>query len=306
MDTKSLQIFIDLAENLHFANTSKKHHVSTSTLTRLVQRLEHEAGTALFERNNRHVGLTPAGHQYLKFANNTLLGWQRFSQDAGIAGDSLTGAVSLYCSVTASHSLLDNMLADLRRAQPEIELKLHTGDQALSLDRLKQGQEDLVIAAKPERFDSQIDFKRLTKSELVLIGPSNGCAVREQLDSMKAALDWSTLPWVLPEQGITRYRLDHWFRQQRLKPTIYAQVTGHEAIVSMVGLGCGVGLVPRLVLTSSPVFDSIEVLAVESDVDTLAGQTRTLLADIEIGLCVMKRRIKEPLIEAVWHSVVES
>lgn len=305
MDTKSLQIYIDLAENLHFANTSKKHHVSASTLTRLVQRLEQQAGTALFERSNRHVGLTQAGQHYLDFARSTLLCWQQFKQDAGIAGDTLTGAVSLYCSVTASHSLLDNILSDLRRAQPDIELKLHTGDQALSLDRLKQGQEDLVIAAKPARWDGQMDFKRLARSELVLIGPRKSCAVRDQLDTLAASFSWSDLPWVLPEQGLTRERLDHWFREQRIKPTIYAQVTGHEAIVSMVALGCGVGLVPRLVLTNSPVFDSIDVLRVGADSNKLAGQPSAVLADIEIGLCVMKRRINEPLIEAVWRSVAE-
>ena len=305
MDIKSLQIFIDLAEDLHFANTSKKHHVSTSTLTRLVQRLEQEAGTALFERNNRHVGLTSAGQHYLEFARNTLLGWQQFKQVVGIAADNLTGAVNLYCSVTASHSLLDNILSDLRREQPDIELKLHTGDQALSLDRLKQGQEDLVIAAKPSKLDSQVDFKRLTRSELVLIGPSNSCAVRDQLNSMNAALEWSALPWILPEQGLTRSRVDQWFRKQGFKPTIYAQVMGHEAIVSMVALGCGVGLVPRLVLTNSPVFDSISVLAVGSETAGTAEQALPLLTDIEIGLCAMKRRMHEPLIAAVWRSIVE-
>ena len=77
-------------------------------------------------------------------------------------------------------------------------------------------------------------------------------------------------------------------------------MTGHEAIVSMVALGCGVGLVPKLVLTSSPVFDSIQIL--DDDRETHAQ----LLADVEIGLCVLKRRINEPLINAVWLGVKAS
>ena len=37
-----------------------------------------------------------------------------------------------------------------------------------------------------------------------------------------------------------------------LNPMIYATVGGHEAMVSMVALGCGVALLPEVVLENSP------------------------------------------------------
>ena len=302
MDTKALNIFIDLAQDLHFARTSERNNISASTLSRLIQRLEAEAGTPLLERSNRYVGLTPAGQRYLDFARQTLAAWQDFQQDTGIDQHQPSGAVSLYCSVTASHSVLSDILSDLRQQQPNIDIKLHTGDQALSLDRLKQGQEDFVIAARPDQLDPQIEFKPLSVSDLVFVGPNGQSLVFDQLTQMQqaGAIDWSALPWIVAESGLTRSRLDRWFRHQRIKPSIYAEVTGHEAIVSMVALGCGVGLVPKLVLTSSPVFDSIQTL--DDDRATHAQ----LLADVEIGLCVLKRRINEPLINAVWLGVKES
>ena len=299
MDTKSLNIFIDLAQDLHFARTSERNNISASTLSRLIQRLEAEAGTPLLERSNRYVGLTPAGQRYLEFARQTLSAWKDFQQDTGIDQHQPSGAVSLYCSVTASHSVLSDILADLRQQQPNIDIKLHTGDQALSLERLKQGHEDFVIAARPDQLDPQIEFKPLSVSDLVFIGPSGQSVVLDQLNDMKqqAEIDWSSLPWIVAESGLTRSRLDRWLRHQRITPSIYAEVTGHEAIVSMVALGCGVGLVPKLVLTSSPVFDSIQIL--NDDAETHAQ----LLADVEIGLCVLRRRVNEPLINAVWLGV---
>lgn len=317
MDTKALSVFIDLSQDLHFARTSERHNMSASTLSRLIQRLESEAGRPLLERSNRSVALTSAGERYLDFARQTLAAWRDFQHDTGVANSQPSGSVSLYCSVTASHSVLRNILADLRQQQPRIEIKLHTGDQALSLERLKQGQEDFVIAARPDKLDPQIEFKSLSVSELVIIGPTSPCVVYDQLTMMskQAVMDWSALPWIVAERGITRSRLDRWFRRQRISPSIYAQVTGHEAIVSMVGLGCGVGLVPKLVLTSSPVFDSIQIL--EDDTlpvgalkngsppdDKESGQK--LLSDVEIGLCVLKRRIHEPLINAVWLGVTHA
>jgi len=301
MDIKSLPVFVDLARDLHFAKTSEQHNMSASTLSRLVQRLEAEAGVGLLERNNRRVALTPAGLHYLQFARQTLALWRQFQRQAGAERGALSGRLSLYCSVTASHSLLDEILFDLRHHQPDIEIQLHTGDQALSLQRLKQGREDLAIAAKPERADAALAYQPLSVSELVFIGPRRDCAVRAQLDqrdALSSAALLGALPWIVAEKGLARRRLNQWLRQQRLKPRIYAQVTGHEAIVSMVSLGCGVGLVPKLVLTNSPLFDSIEILEGEPFAHALP--------DFEIGLCILKRRVKEPLIEAVWQRVGRS
>ena len=53
---------------------------------------------------------------------------------------------------------------------------------------------------------------------------------------------------VLSETGLSRRRTDAWFRARRQRPNVYAEVSGHEAVISMVRLGCGVGVVPRLVL----------------------------------------------------------
>jgi LysR family positive regulator for ilvC len=299
MDSKALKIFIDLAQDLHFGRTSERNNISPSTLSRLIQRLEAEAGTSLLERSNRHVALTAAGQRYLEFARLTLSAWKDFQQETGINRSQPSGEVSLYCSVTASHSVLTNILADLRQQQPYIEIKLHTGDQALSLQRLKQGQEDFVIAARPDKLDAQIEFKPLSVSDLLFIGPANACSVYDQLSTMQSqgGIDWAALPWIVAEQGITRSKLDRWLRRQQIRPSIYAQVTGHEAIASMVALGCGVGLVPKLVLTNSPVFDSIQVLDDDKEL------RKQLLANFEIGLCVLKRRIHEPLINAVWFGV---
>ena len=53
---------------------------------------------------------------------------------------------------------------------------------------------------------------------------------------------------ILQEKGIARQRLDAWFQANGRHPQIYAQVAGNEAIVSMVSLGFGVGVVPEIVL----------------------------------------------------------
>lgn len=45
------------------------------------------------------------------------------------------------------------------------------------------------------------------------------------------------------------------------------QVSGNEAIVGMVALDCGIGIVPQLVLRSSPFLDGVRVLDVTPELD---------------------------------------
>ncbi|MFV8808740.1 LysR substrate-binding domain-containing protein, partial [Yersinia enterocolitica] len=125
---------------------------------------------------------------------------------------------------------------------------------------------------------------------LVLIAPALPCAVRSQVSVDQP--DWATIPFILPEHGPSRKRIDLWFRRQRItNPLIYATVSGHEAIVSMVALGCGVALIPSVVVDNSPepVRNRISLL---DDV--------SLVEPFELGVCVQKKRLSEPLIEAFW------
>ena len=61
MDYDGLQMFLELSRSLHFLRASRACHVSPSTLSRVVQRLEQETGAVLFERDRRSVRLTAEG-----------------------------------------------------------------------------------------------------------------------------------------------------------------------------------------------------------------------------------------------------
>ena len=95
---------------------------------------------------------------------------------------------------------------------------------------------------------------------------------------------------ILAEDGISRNRMDAWFKEQQIKPRIYAQVAGNEAIVSMVSLGLGIGVVPEIVLQHSPMADRIQVLDV-----------KPRLEPYHVGLFTLKRHLKNPLVKAFWE-----
>ncbi len=61
MDTRSLQVFLSVADTLNFSRSAELLHLSVSAVSRTVRRLEEELGQALLERDNRSVRLTSDG-----------------------------------------------------------------------------------------------------------------------------------------------------------------------------------------------------------------------------------------------------
>ena len=63
MDTAEIEVFLVLAEELHFGRTAERLRLPQPRVSRLVAALERRAGGALFERTSRRVRLTPLGQQ---------------------------------------------------------------------------------------------------------------------------------------------------------------------------------------------------------------------------------------------------
>ena len=293
MDFRQLELFVVLAEELHFARTASRCHMTAPAVTRAVQRLEDELGMPLLLRNNRRVELTPAGCQFADYAADTLQRWRLVQQGMQQQAGSVAGQLRLYGSATASY-LLSPLLAGFRQSYPQVELLLHSGDQAEAIGRIREAQDDIAIAALPDVLPETMAFRQLHVSPLRFIMPAEGALAEQVLAVMvlpDAHRQLFQLPLIVSERGLARERLNDWLKKQSLSPNIYARVSGHEAIVTLVALGFGIGLVPELVITHSPFRDKIRVI-----------ESAPVLQAFRIGLCVLKSRLGLPVIRAFWEA----
>jgi LysR family transcriptional regulator, positive regulator for ilvC len=286
VDSDALRHFLHLSRTLHFGRTSRECHISASALSRSIQRLEQEVGAPLFSRDNRRVALTEAGQRMQAVAAEVVGRWDQLL--SGLRrGDRLRGTLSLFCTVTAAHSLLPALLGEFRAAQPDVTIRLETGYAADALQRLQRGEVDVAVAALPDRLPAALLTRAIGETPLLFVaplGPLPGLG--------DARVDWSELPMILPQHGLARASIDQWFRAKRLAPKIYSEVSGHEAILALVMLGCGVGIVPELVLEKSPLAAELRVLEV-----------RPRLPPFRLAACIRRASLKQPLIEAFWHSI---
>lgn len=292
MDLRNLELFLHLADSLHFGKSADAMAVSPSTLSRAIQRLEQETGCILFERDNRTVQLTPAGEKLRDFGGTLIQEWRNLKQQLKRTDAPLQGRLRVFCSVTASYFLLPDVLARFRRRYPQLEIKLETGDPALAVDKILADEVDLAIAARPDALSAKLDFVSLRQVPLVFIAPRQENLMNQWITNGQP--DWEKLPVIVSEQGLARKRSDQWFRNKGIAPNIYAEVAGNEGIVAMVALGCGVGLVPDAVIDHSPLGEKVRIL-----------DLKPAFKPFEVGIAVQKKRLEEPLIRAFWDTAQE-
>ncbi|NMH60717.1 HTH-type transcriptional activator IlvY [Alteromonas ponticola] len=281
MDFRTLTLFAHLARTLHFGQTALAMHVTASTLSRVIQRLEDECECTLFVRNNRSVTLTHEGKKLLAFSEQTLQRWQQLQTELNTEKEVLRGEVKMYCSVTASQSHLPKLLSQFRQLHPHVDIRLTTGDPASSTERVLSRQCDIAIAIHTDSYPRELAFSPIDHIPLVLIAPKAFNL------SVLADIDWQHHQVILPEQGPSRSVVQTWFQAQSILPQIYASVGGNEAIVSMVALGCGIGFVPKVVLDHSTLASKITQISVDE------------IPPFQLGLTCLKNRCRHPLINAM-------
>ncbi len=285
MDLYNLKLFLHLSGTLHFARTSRICNITPSALSRMIQRLENEVGGKLFERDNRSVKLTKTGMDFRNYAIDVIDRWERFCETKNRESGILSGEISLYCSVTACYSILPGIIDSFRKKYPKIHINLITGDAADAVKKILNNEADLAVAAKPDSLSPGLIFRVIIKTPLVFVA---------QKDIIEKEINWEKTPMIFPERSISRKRVEEWFRSKSIKPEIYAEVSGNEAILAMVRVGCGIGIVPKLVIEKSPLESELKIL-----------KTFPCLAPYSVGICTGKKRIKSPIVKAFWELSTE-
>lgn len=291
MNIRELSLFKHLATSLHFGKTSKACNITPSGLTRTIQRLENELDKQLFYRDNRTVTLTTEGQVFKKYADDVLQRWLELQNEL-TTDDELYGEISVYGSVTAMMSILPDILANFRRQFPEVAVNIHTGDAAKALERLQEGAVDITIAALPDNLPPNLHFIEILETPLICIGSPG---YPEVIRRKNGLIDWEQTPLILAERGLSRKRLYNWLKNSGIQPNIYAQVAGNEAIIAMVNMGCGIGIIPELVLQTSPLKDQISILEGAPE-----------LGNFTVGVCTKTKNRKRRVVKHFWEVARQS
>lgn len=146
-----LRDFVAIARAKSARGAARALGLTQPALTRSLQELEQEIGTGLFERHARGMALTPAGERFLVRAQAALEEVRRGFEEAGQAGGTVQGSVTVALASAPVLVMLPLAYRQFRRACPDVKLRIVEGLFPAAEPMLRDGRLDFYIGPRPER-----------------------------------------------------------------------------------------------------------------------------------------------------------
>ncbi len=157
---RAIQLFVRLADLGSFTRVAEQVNSSKSMISKEISRLEADLGTRLLHRSTRNVQLTHVGEGYLQRAREILSKLDDADNFVQDLQQSLRGKLKINAPMALGITDLSHLFADFMKANPEIELDIHLGDE--SVDLVEQGF-DLGFRASSQPVDSNYVGRPLTR-----------------------------------------------------------------------------------------------------------------------------------------------
>jgi DNA-binding transcriptional LysR family regulator len=181
VELRDIEIFLTLAEELHFGRTAARLHVSQARVSQAIKAQERRIGTALFIRTSRAVTLTPIGRQLrddLRGGYDAILNGVASASEAarGFGGTVRVGVMG-----AIGHEIRD--VVDVfggRHHNCDVELReIYFGD---PFGPLRAGDLDLALLWRPVREPDLTEGPvMLTEGRLLAVGTGHELADRESV-----------------------------------------------------------------------------------------------------------------------------
>lgn len=149
LERHEIEIFLALAEELHFGRTADRLRVSTARVSQTVKKLELRVGAALFERSSRRVELTPTGRQLQADLAPAWAGVTTALRRAVDAAQGIQGAVRVAFTGPAAGQLVVGAADRMRQRLAGCRVELREAQPGEAVAWLRESEVDVALATLP-------------------------------------------------------------------------------------------------------------------------------------------------------------
>jgi DNA-binding transcriptional LysR family regulator len=149
MERREIEIFLTLAEELHFGRTAERLYITPSRVSQTISALERRYGVTLFERTSRRVELSAVGaalYADVRAGHDRI---QRGIAAATAAGRGVVGTLTVGLEAPALAELAASVFDRFRAQNAGVELVFRETGFTDPLDLLRTGEVDIAVTNGP-------------------------------------------------------------------------------------------------------------------------------------------------------------
>ncbi|MFS0577478.1 LysR family transcriptional regulator [Sporosarcina sp. 179-K 3D1 HS] len=232
MEFKDLEIFQMVAQKGTITEAAKELRYVQSNITSRIQKLEAEMNTALFNRHNRGMTLTPEGKKLLVYCEKIL---SLANEMKKVVQSKTEPAGKLEIGSVETVIKLPVILSSYSKKYKNVDLSLFTGV-------TEQLQKDVLNHQLDGAFITEINLHPelvshdVFQEELVLLSDNTKTSLEQLINE----------PFLCFSEGCGyRARLEAWYKDQNITPQKVMEFGTLETILGSVSMGLGITFVPK-------------------------------------------------------------
>lgn len=242
MTFEQLDYFITAVESDTFFDAAETLHITQSTLSKQMKKMESELGLTLWDRSRRSARLTPAGEAFYQEAktlsrqyHKTLIKMQKLQEK--VSQELHIGTLPFL----AQYNITER-IRQFQISHPEIKLKLSEVEEKDLLTGLTNDSFDFVIARKSMISMNDYCFHVIAQDTLCVILPETHPLAKHSVLSIE---DIKMENFILMHPYTSIYQLcEKLFTDASIHPNI-VRTARVESIINAVQFDEGIGLFPK-------------------------------------------------------------
>src|SRR6266849_6146431 len=246
MKLRQLQFFIAVAEELSFSRAAIKLHVAQPSLSTQIKVLEDEVGARLFERDKRHVSLTPAGRRFQSRVATLLSLADNAKTEARSTERGQLGTIDLgYTAMSMFSTALPHAIRRFREQEPNVVITLRELTSLEQLHELGERTLDVGVLRKVDVSEPKgISIIQWYRTPLVVAIPKDH--PRAASSSLSLA-DLKNEAFIMyPRRAGTGiyWQVMDLCTTAGFRPRVVREVLESSTIIGLVAAGVGIAVVP--------------------------------------------------------------
>ena len=200
-----LRYFVAVAEELHFGRAAERLFIAQPALSQQIRKLEEQLGVTLFERDRRHVALTPAGEALLSEARAAVDQVDRALAVGRRFRSGRIGRLDIGCTPGAVGGLMGRIMRAFQADHPDVELELHHYSFSDVSAGLRNGEVDAAFVRLPLSLPDLRHRTLVVEPRVVALPPEHPLVTRPEL----AIAELLDEPWIAIATNDATWR-DFW------------------------------------------------------------------------------------------------
>lgn len=172
MDIEQSRTFLAISAHGSFLGAARQLHVTQSTVSARIQRLEEDLGARLFVRNRSGASLTPAGRRFLQHAKRLVLTAEQARHEVGLP-NRYRATIRIGGRIALWEDFLAVWVGWMRRTAADVAIRSEIGFEDDLMRQLVEGTLDIGLMYSPSHGPGLI-IEHLFDETLVLVSSRPG------------------------------------------------------------------------------------------------------------------------------------